>query len=165
MLETYFFIRFVYPFLLLAVFFLLYRKQYRFMQRFYWRMTMLNNQRKIYLIFLLILLLGINYCFCAVDHNWGVGMSAFMTICFMSYKVGGRVLIRIHQNSKLLLATNLLAILCYAIPYVNSISIMLLTLGVASAFYPSERILRMKSSPEFNSEPGTRLSLIMKYYY
>ena len=59
----------------------------------------------------------------------------------------------------------MLALICYSIPYMNSIFHVLYTLGVASIFYPSERVLRIKDEANGISNPKELLQRIMHYYY
>jgi hypothetical protein len=47
----------------------------------------------------------------------------------------------------------------------NSIFHVLYTLGVASVFYPSERVLRIKDEANGISNPKELLQRIMHYYY
>lgn len=46
MMHTLTFIRFLFPFLLLLAFFCLYKKQYRCMKSFMWRMVVFDSARK-----------------------------------------------------------------------------------------------------------------------
>ena len=88
-----------------------------------------------------------------------------MTIPFMFNKVADRILHRLHESLRLLVTTLILAMVCYTAPYLNSIFQELFTVSVASLFYPSERVLAMKSLPEFTTNYIARLNVILKFYY
>lgn len=55
-------IRFAFPFLLLIAFFCLYRKEYGFMKRFMWKMTMFQSARNLYAYLVVLMLIFINWC-------------------------------------------------------------------------------------------------------
>jgi hypothetical protein len=52
---------------------------------------------------------------------------------------------RLHERTRLWALTLMLALICYSIPYMYSIFLVLYTVGVASVFYPSERVLRIRN--------------------
>lgn len=54
---------------------------------------------------------------------------------------------------------------CYALPYMNSMSLFLFTVSVAAVFYPSERVLLLKSYPEAINNQKDLLTLIIRNYY
>ena len=47
----------------------------------------------------------------------------------------------------------------------NSMSLFLFTVSVAAGFYPSGKVLRMKSHPEAINNPKDLLALIIRNYY
>ena len=53
-------IRFIFPFLLLVAFFCLYKKEYKFMKTFMWKMVSLRNSKLFYVSMLTFLLIFIN---------------------------------------------------------------------------------------------------------
>ena len=55
-------IRFIFPFLLLVAFFCLYKKEYKFMKTFMWKMVSLRNSKLFYVSMLTFLLIFINWC-------------------------------------------------------------------------------------------------------
>ena len=165
MISTLSIIKFLFPFLLLGLFFCLYKKEYGFMKRFYCKTVTSLNARKLYCIALFAVLIFLNWCCFETDHNKAVACAALMTIPFMFNKVADRVLHLLHESLALLATTLILAIVCYTIPYLNSIFHVLFTVSVASQFYPSERVLAMKSLPEFTTNYIARLNMVIKYYY
>ena len=165
MIQILYTVKFLFPFLLLALFFCLYRKDYGFMKRFYYKLVMSFNARKFYCIVLLTVLIFLNWCSFETDHNYAVACAALMTIPFMSNKVADRILHRLHESLRLLVTTLILAMVCYTAPYLNSIFQVLFTVSVASLFYPSERVLGMKSLPEFMTNYVARLNIAIKFYY
>ena len=54
-------IRFIFPFLLLVAFFCLYKKEYKFMKTFMWKMVSLRNSKLFYVSMLTFLLIFINW--------------------------------------------------------------------------------------------------------
>ena len=153
------------PFPLLAVFFCLYRKENSITMRFCWRMTMTLSARKLYIIVLFGSLVFLNWCCYQTDSNWAVLFAAFMTGCLVFHRVADAVLHRLHERTRLWALTLMLALLCYAIPYMNSVFQVLYTVGVASVFYPSERVLRMKDEVNGIGNPHGLLHRILHLYY
>ena len=119
-------------------------------------MTMTHSARKLFVIAVLASLILMNWCCYMTDPNWAVLLAAIMTGCLFSNKVADRVLNRLHERKRLWTLTLMLALVCYSIPYMNSIFHVLYTLGVASVFYPSERVLRIKN--EANSISNLQIS-------
>lgn len=165
MIQTLYTIKLLFPFLLLAVFFCLYKKEYGFMKRFYYRSVMSYNARKFYSIVLLTTLIFLNWCSFETDHNYAVACAALMTIPFMFNKVADSILHRLHESLRLLVTTLILAMVCYTAPYLNSIFHVLFTVSVAALFYPSERVLAMKSLPKFMTNYLARLNIAIRFYY
>ena len=165
MIQTIQLIKFCYPFILLAVFFCLYKKEYSFMKRFCWRMTMTFSARKLFIIAVLALLILLNWCSYMTDPNWAVLFAAVVTCCLFSNRVADRVLHRLHERKRFWTLTLMLALICYSIPYMNSIFHVLYTLGVASVFYPSERVLRIKNEANSISNLQELLQRIIHCYY
>jgi len=71
----------------------------------------------------------------------------------------------LHERKRLWFATLLLSMVCYALPYMNSMFLFLFTVSVAAVFYPSERVLLLKSHPEAINNPKDLLALIIRNYY
>ena len=165
MIQTIQLIKFCYPFILLAVFFCLYKKDNRVTRKFCCRMTMTRSARKLFIIAVLALLILLNWCCYMTDPNWAVLFAAVVTCCLFSNRVADRVLHRLHERKRFWTLTLMLALICYSIPYMNSIFHVLYTLGVASIFYPSERVLRIKDEANGISNPKELLQRIIHYYY
>ena len=153
------------PFPLLVVFFRLYRKENSITMRFCWRMTMTFSARKLFIIVMLGSLVFLNWCCNKTDSNWAVLFAAFMTGCLAFHRVADAVLHRLHERTRLWALTLMLALLCYAIPYMNSVFQVLYTVGVASVFYPSERVIRMKDEVNAIGNPHGLLQRILHLYY
>ena len=148
MIQTLQLIKFCYPFILLAVFVCLYKKEYSIIKRFCWRMTMTFSARKLFIIVVLSSLIFMNWCCYMTDPNWAVAFAAFMTCCLLFNRVADRVLHRLHERKRM-----------------NSIFHVLYTLGVASVFYPSEKVLRIKDEADCISNPLKLLERIFKSYF
>lgn len=157
-------IKFLYPFILLTVFFCLYKKDCSIMYKFCWRMTMSYNARKLYIIVVLSLLIFMNWCCFMTDPNWAVALAALMTSALFFNRIADRLLHRL-QERKHLWATLILALICYCIPYMNSIFYVLYTLSMASVFYPSEHVLRIKDETDSIIRPLELLRKILRNYF
>ena len=165
MIQTLQLIKYLFPFIILAAFFCLYKKEYSIMKRFCWRMTMTFSARKLFIIVVLSSLIFMNWCCYMTDPNWAVAFAAFMTCCLLFNRVADRVLHRLHERKRFWALTLMLALVCYSIPYMNSIFHVLYTLGVASVFYPSERVLRIKNEANSISNLQELLQRIIHCYY
>ena len=165
MIQTIQLIKLIYPFILLTVFFCLYKKENGFTKNFCWRMTMFFNARKLFIIVMLSSLIFMNWCCFVPDQNWAVLFAAVVTCCLFSNRVADRVLHRLHERKRFWTLTLMLALVCYSIPYMNSIFHVLYTLGVASVFYPSERVLRIKNEANSISNLQELLQRIIHCYY
>ena len=165
MIQTIQLIKFCYPFILLAVFFCLYKKEYAFTRRFCWRMTMTYNARKFFMGVMLAALVLMNWCCYMTDPNCAVAFAAIITGCLFFNRVADRVLHRLHERKRLWALTLMLALVCYSIPYMNSLFHVLYTLGVVSVFYPSERVLRIRDEADSICNPLELLQRIIHSYY
>ena len=83
MIHTLTIIRFLFPFLLLLAFFCLYKKQYRCMKSFMWRMVVFDSARKFYVSIMMLALIFINWCCCMTDPNLAVGLSSILTLALL----------------------------------------------------------------------------------
>lgn len=165
MIQTLTVIQFLIPFLLLAAFFCLYKKEYGFMKTFMWKMVMLPSARKFYAYIVVLLLLFINWC-CSMTHpNAAVVLSSVITMFMLRRKIAASALHLLHDRKRLWFATLFVALVAYAIPYMNSVFLVLFTLGVASVFYPSEKVLRLMDSEKDGRKAHELLALIIKNYY
>ena len=131
MIQTIQLIKFCYPFILLAVFFCLYKKDNRITRKFCWRMTMTRSARKLFIIAVLALLILLNWCCYMTDPNWAVLFAAVVTCCLFSNRVADRILHRLHERKRFWTLTLMLALICYSIPYMNSIFHVLYTADYA----------------------------------
>ena len=165
MIQTIQLIKFFYPFIILAVFFSLYKKEYSFTRRFCWRMTMSFSARKLFIIVMLFSLLIMNWCCYMTDPNYAVFFAAAMSCFLICYRVADAVLHRLHERTRLWALTLMLALVCYSIPYMYSIFLLLYTVGVASVFYPSERVLRIRDDANSICNPPGLLQRIIRNYY
>ena len=128
-------------------------------------MTMTFSARKLFIIVVLSSLIFMNWCCYMTDPNWAVAFAAFMTCCLLFNRVADRVLHRLHERKRFWALTLMLALVCYSIPYMYSIFLVLYTLGVASVFYPSERVLRIRNEANSICNPPGLLQRIIRNYY
>lgn len=165
MILTLSIIKFLFPFLLLGLFFCLYKKEYGFMKRFYYKTVTSFNARNLYCMALSAVLIFMNWCCFETDHNYAVACAALMTIPFMFNSVADHVLHLLHESLAFLVTTLILAMVCYTIPYLNSVFHVLFTVSVASQFYPSERVLAMKSLNKYKTNFIARLIMAIKSHH
>ena len=128
-------------------------------------MTMTFSARKLFIIVVLSSLIFMNWCCYMTDPNWAVAFAAFMTCCLLFNRVADRVLHRLHERKRFWALTLMLALVCYSIPYMYSIFLVLYTVGVASVFYPSERVLRIRNEANSICNPPGLLQRIIRNYY
>ena len=129
-------IRFAFPFLLLTAFFCLYKKEYGFMKRFMWKMPMFQSARNLYAYLVVLMLIFINWCCHVTAPNLSVVVSTLLTLVLLNRKIAESTFHLLHERKKLWFATLLLSMVCYALPYMNSMSLFLFTVSVAAVFYP-----------------------------
>ena len=80
-------IRLAFPFLLLTAFFCLYRKEYGFMKRFMWKMTMFQSARNLYAYLVVLMLIFINWCCHVTAPNLSVVVSTLLTLVLLNRKI------------------------------------------------------------------------------
>ena len=158
-------IRFAFPFLLLTAFFCLYRKEYGFMKRFMWKMAMFQSARNLYAYLVVLMLIFINWCCHVTAPNLTVVVSSLLTLLLLNRKIAKRTFHLLHERKRPSFTTLLLSMVCYALPYMNSMFQFLFTISVAAVFYPSEKVLSVKSHPEAINNPKDLLALIIRNYY
>ena len=154
MIHTLTIIRFLFPFLLLLAFFCLYKKPYRCMQSFMF-----------YLSIMMLTLIFINWCCCMTEPNLAVGLSSILTLALLNRRIADSTLHILHERKRFWLITLLIAVVCYATPYMNSVFQLFFLLSVAAVFYPSERVLQQKSVLEDCDSFKSQVEWIMKNYY
>lgn len=135
MIQILTFIRFAFPFLLLTAFFCLYRKEYGFMKRFMWKMAMFQSARNLYAYLVVLMLIFINWCCHVTAPNLSVVVSTLLTLVLLNRKIAESTFHLLHERKKLWFATLLLSMVCYALPYMNSMFLFLFTVSVAAVFY------------------------------
>ena len=158
-------IRLAFPFLLLTAFFCLYRKEYGFMKRFMWKMAMFQSARNLYAYLVVLMLIFINWCCHVTAPNLSVVVSTLLTLVLLNRKIVESTFHLLHERKRLWFATLLLSMVCFALPYMNSMYLFLFTVSVAAVFYPSGKVLSMKSHPEAINNPKDLLALIIRNYY
>lgn len=158
-------IRFIFPFLLLVAFFCLYKKEYKFMKTFMWKMVSLRNSKLFYVSMVTFLLIFINWCCCMTDPNIAVALSSLITLILISRKIMVSALRLLHERKRLWFFTVFVAMVCYAIPYMNSVFHLFFTLSMAAVFYPSEKVLALCDDSKPLKKHEERLEQIFKKYY
>jgi hypothetical protein len=165
MIQTLTVIQFILPFLLLVAFFCLYKKEYGFMKTFMCKMVMLPSARKLYAYVVVLLLLLVNWCCSMTNPNLAVVLSSVMTMVMLNRRIAASALHLLHDRKRLWFFTSFVALVAYAIPYMNSVFLVLFTLGVAAVFYPYEKVLRLMEEEKDGYKAQELLALIIKKYY
>ena len=93
-----------------------------------------------------LMLIFINWCCHVTAPNLSVVVSTLLTLVLLlkteeSQKAPSIFCMR---GKRLWFATLLLSMVCYALPYMNSMFLFLFTISVAAVFYPSERVLQLQ---------------------
>ena len=158
-------IRFIFPFLLLVTFFCLYKKEYKFMKTFIWKMDSLRNSKHFYVSMVTFLLIFINWCCCMTDPNIAVTLSSPITLILISRKIMVSPLRLLHARQRLWLFTVFVAMVCYAIPYMNSVFHLFFTLCMVAVFFPSEKVFALCDDSKPLKKHEERLEQIFKNYY
>lgn len=121
MIHTLTFIRFLFPFLLLLAFFCLYKKEYRCMKSFMWRMVVFDSARKFYVSIMMLTLIFINWCCCMTDPNLAVGLSSILTLALLNRRIADGTLHILHKRKRFWFITLLIAMVWYvSLPIVPS---------------------------------------------
>ena len=154
MIHTLTIIRFLFPFLLLLAFFCLYKKPYRCMQSFMWRMVVFDSARKFYLSIMMLTLIFINWCCCMTEPNLAVGLSSILTLALLNRRIADSTLHILHERKRFWLITLLIAVVCYATPYMNSVFQLFFLLSVAAVF------IRLKES--FSRKAYLKTATVLK---
>ena len=129
------------------------------MQSFMWRMVVFDSARKFYLSIM------INWCCCMTEPNLAVGLSSILTLALLNRRIADSTLHILHERKRFWLITLLIAVVCYATPYMNSVFQLFFLLSVAAVFYPSERVLQQKNVLEDCDSFKSQMDWIMKNYY
>lgn len=165
MILTLTIIRFLFPFLLLVAFFCLYKKEYSFMKTFMWKMVVFRYKRLFYVCMITFLLIFINWCCCMTDPNMAVALSSLLTLILLSRRIMVSALRLLHERKRLWFCTVFVAMVCYAVPYMNSVFHLLFTLSMAAVFYPSEKVLALYDDSEPLKKHDERVEQLYKSYY
>jgi hypothetical protein len=165
MIHTLTVIQILFPFLLLLVFFCLYKKEYRFMKAFMWKMVMLPSASKLYANLVVLLLILINWCCSVTNPNAAVLLSSAIAMLMLNRRIVTSTLHLLNERKRLWFATLLVSLVSYAIPYMNSIFLLLFILCMASVFYPSEKVFRMMTAETDGGKTKEHFALIIKNYY
>ena len=130
-----------------------------------WKMAMFQSARNLYAYLVVLMLIFINWCCHVTAPNLSVVVSTLLTLVLLNRRIAESTFHLLHERKRLWFATLLLSMVCYALPYMNSMSLFLFTVSVAAVFYPSERVLQLKSHPEAINNPKDLLALIIRNYY
>lgn len=99
------------------------------------------------------------------EPNLAVGLSSILTLALLNRRIADSTLHILHERKRFWFITLLIAVVCYAIPYMNSVFQLFFLLSVAAVFYPSERVLQQKSVLEDCDSFKSQVEWIMKNFY
>lgn len=158
--------KYLFPFVLGMLSLLLYRKQYRFMRKFYWRMTLYWKARKFYILVIYTHLLLYSYTFYVADGiSIGIALSSVFMLPLVFFRMADKWLHRLHEYAGKLLLLVFLAVVIAPASGMVIASVTMLTVGVTAMFYPSEHILRLRSDPKYYKDIRLTMGNITEHYY
>lgn len=99
------------------------------------------------------------------EPNLAVGLSSILTLALLNRRIADSTLHILHERKRFWYITLLIAVVCYATTYMNSVFQLFFLLSVAAVFYPSERVLLQKSVLEDCDSFKSQVEWIMKNYY
>ena len=99
------------------------------------------------------------------DPNIAVALSSLITLILISRKIMVSALRLLHERKRLWFFTVFVAMVCYAIPYMNSVFHLFFTLSMAAVFYPSKKVLALYDDSKPLKKHEERLEQIFKNYY
>lgn len=162
-LATY---KYLFPFILGMISLLLYRKQYRFMRKFYWRMTHYWKARRFFVLVIYSLLLLYNYtCYVADGNRLGIIVSGAFILPLLFFRMADRWLHRLREYAGQLLMLVFLAVVIALTGDMAVAAVTVLAICVTAMFYPSEHILRLCSDPEYYKDARLTMGNIAEHYY
>ncbi|MCD8313065.1 MAG: hypothetical protein LUC24_02795 [Bacteroidales bacterium] len=156
---TWLIIGMLFPLLLIALPWTLYKSRRPFMTRFYLTMVSSENARKLYIRCMLILMLLYHYVY-AGGHpgEWGILPSTIMCVVMFSFKRADRLICDLYENRKLFYMIAMLTLAVCATPHLYTLAVVLGFFLLAAMFYPSctaltgwqdeETRKRMKEDPD-----------------
>ncbi len=154
-----------YPAIITTLSLYFYKRDSKWMQLFYRRMTFSYNFRKLFVLSLLFLLLSFNFCYL---NAYGTGFGFYgATLIWMGlffFEHTERFLFRIqerHVLGMLLLAKLIFA--CNGQTWPIAMNIYVLIVG--SIFYPAKALFKKLSSPQDFSRMASSKETIIKEYY
>ena len=139
-------LRFVFPFVCLGMFFLLYQSKGKRMRRFYCTMALTLNGRRFFTLMLYLVLLFFSWCSHVCSPNLFTLLTGAFVLPLVFYRWSNCVLRTLHDHKCLFYFGLLVAIICIAVPAMNSVAVTLFVLTLASAFYPSLKVIELRES-------------------
>ena len=148
-------LRFVFPFVCLGMFFIYYRSDSKCMRKFYCRMALTVNGTRFYGLLVYSVLLFFSWCSHMCSPNIYTLLTGAFVFPLVFYRWSNCVLRTLHDHKRLFYFGFLVAIVTYTIPAMNSIAVSLFVLTLASAFYPSLKVLHLRE--QLHRESGESL--------
>ena len=132
----------LYPLLLLAIPYRLYRNTSPRMAKFHLAMIGKETARKLYVHILLMLLLAFHYVYiCGHFGEYGVLLSTILAVSLFSFKWADKWLHRIRHSRKNFMFTAFVVLATMAVPHLYTTAVTLAFVLLAAAFYPSKQAL------------------------
>ena len=164
-------LRFVFPFVCLGLFFLLYQSKGKRMRRFYCTMALTLNGTRFFTLMVYAVLLFFSWCNHVCSPNLFTLLTGAFVFPLVFYRWSNCVLRTLHDHKRLFYFGLLAATVCYAVPAMNNIAVTLFVLTLASAFYPSLKVMELRESLHREKEETTEdyhervVREVMEKYY
>ena len=143
-----------------------YKQNSPLMQKFCLRMILVEKFRKLYTLVLLMALILTHYGVHVMMPNvLGVLVSSVFSLVFFNYRYSDCVLRLVRNHAKIFSALGLLSLLLLYTPHLLSFSFLVGYVLLASAFYPSEAIMKRIEDDTFVQELLKHRETIVKHYF
>ena len=164
-------VRFCFPFVALLLFFLLYGKKGKRMNRFYSLMAMTKNGTRFYALMVYTALLFFSWCSHVCSPCIATLLSGAFVFPLVFYRWANILLRVLREYRSVFYASLIFSTVIYAVPQMHSFSVIIFVLALSAAFYPSRRVLAIKDNmdryvDETDEDFNQRVkSIVIEEYY
>jgi hypothetical protein len=154
------------PFVMSILPLVLYKKNKPFMQKFYLRMIMSFNCRRLYTLVLLLWMIAFHYIAHEVmPGEYGVMISTILMLVFFRFKYADKILHVLHDKRRYAYSTAIATLILMFIPHLYTLSATTGMILLAAVFYPSSSILEKVQNYEGAIRLAKNPATIVEYYY
>lgn len=152
--------------LIIAIPTALYKSKRPFMAKFYRKMLVSDNARKLYTQVLLIILLMFHYVYTGSSHeDFGIVFSTIVCATLFSFHRTDKWLRRLHDRQKTFVYTALLTVVIAAVPHMFTLGVTIGYLLLAALFYPSSRALSEWTNENIRPDWREHPESLSDFYY